>query len=163
MTEEVGCADSTLTQRGISFADDHAAIDWFNNEVDGSPVIVEANVASAYLCYTGRFSVTTGLPAVIGWANHESQQRDNPDLGTRQREVQTLYSSTDQATKLSILRQYGVNYIIVGALERNIIIDGEPYADPAGLETFELMVGTSLEIAFQSGDTVVYRVLPSTT
>jgi YYY domain-containing protein len=162
MTDEVGCGDSTLDQRGISFADDHAAIDWFNIEVEGTPVIAEASVASAYLCYTSRFSVTTGLPTIIGWPNHESQQRDNPDLDTRQRDVRTLYSSTGPGTKETILRQYGVEYVVVGALERNIFIEGDPYAGPAGLATFEQMVGTTLEIAFQSGDTVIYRVLPAT-
>ena len=32
--------------------------------------------------------------------------------------------------------------------------------NPAGIDTFKDMVGESLEVAFESGDSVVYRVLP---
>ncbi len=158
-TFSCGTGDDYPTE-GISFADDHAAIDWFNEQVNGTPVIAEANTGSPYVCFGGRFSVSTGLPTILGWLNHQTQQRNNPDLTQRYRDIGRLYSSTDPETKESILRQYDVEYIVVGALERNLLVDGDPYADPAGLATFDAMVGTTLEVAFQSGDTIVYRVLP---
>ncbi len=156
------CTDPPTSRTGMSFADDRAAIDWFNDEVDGSPVIAELSLYNAYYCLPSRFSVSTGLPTILGWRNHESQQRYPDDLDPRLRDVETLYDSTDPDAKLDILRRYGVEYVVVGTLERDLTDGGRPTVDPSGLDTFEAMVGTSLEVAFQHGETTVYRVLPAT-
>lgn len=148
----------------ISFEDDLAAIDWLNEHVEGSPVIAEASIGP-YRCDGSRFSIATGLPTIIGWENHLTQQRFPEGLSERVSDVRTLYTSTDAATKLSILRRYGVEYVIVGSLERlNISVGqgGECVADPRpqSILVFDQMVGSSLEIAFQQGGTTIYRVLP---
>ncbi|CAA9543783.1 MAG: hypothetical protein AVDCRST_MAG33-265 [uncultured Thermomicrobiales bacterium] len=158
------CTDPLRSDGNLRFQDDRAAIDWFNREVDGAPVIAELNLDNPYFCFASRFSVSTGLPTIIGWQNHESQQRYPDDLGPRQRDVATLYASSDPDEKLAILREYDVEYVVVGALERDLTDGpGRPVVDPAGLATFDAMVGTSLEVAFQQGGTTVYRVLPATT
>jgi uncharacterized membrane protein len=64
--------------------------------------------------------------------------------------------------KLAILRQYNVQYVVVGDVERYSYVGNEQYATPEGIAAFDAMVGTSLEIAFQSGTTTIYRVLPVT-
>ncbi len=155
------CTDVPTSRTGMSFSDDRAAIDWFNSEVNGSPVIAELSLEYAYWCLPSRFSVSTGLPTILGWRNHESQQRYSDDLGPRLSDVETLYNSTDLKAKLDILREYGVEYIVVGTLERQLTDEGRPVVDPAGLVAFEGMVGTSLEVAFEQGETTVYRVLPA--
>jgi hypothetical protein len=66
--------------------------------------------------------------------------------------------------KLGILRKYDVRYVVVGQLERlypQIVGNDCAPTDPVdGIAALEGMVGTSLEVAFRSGSTVVYRVLP---
>ena len=154
------CYATTQAGRGIGFEDDRAAIDWFNANVDGAPVIAELSRIPAYVCFPSRFSISTGLPTILGWQNHESQQRYPDELGPRLDDVETLYDSSDPQVKLDILRQFDVQYVVVGALERGLTERGRPVVDPAGLAAFEGMVGTSLEVAFQQGGTTVYRVLP---
>jgi uncharacterized membrane protein len=56
------------------YADDRAVIEWFNEHVAGTPVIAEASFGE-YRCAGSRISIHTGLPDVIGWQYHDSQQR----------------------------------------------------------------------------------------
>lgn len=144
----------------IAFADDRKVIAWFNDEVSGTPVIAEASIGP-YRGNGSRISIATGLPTIIGWARHESQQRDGAPIAGRLVDLRDLYNTTDPARKLSIIEQYGVEYIVVGDVERFSIdpATDRPFASPTGLDSFSSMVGTSLEVAFASGETVVYRVL----
>ncbi len=142
----------------ISFAGDKAVIDWFNTHVAGTPVIAEASIGP-YRGNGSRISIATGLPTILGWDRHEFQQRFPEGILERDADVRTLYESPDPQTKLQIIAKYGVNYVIVGDVERKTIIDGERYASEAGLKAFDEMVGTSLEIAFRAGTTTVYRVV----
>jgi uncharacterized membrane protein len=146
----------------INFAEDRAVIDWFNANVAGTPVIAEA-AFGPYRCNGSRISIATGLPAVIGWVNHQTQQRDADDLVTRERDLQTLYTDPDVAEKREIIARYGIEYIVVGELERlHPRIDGSncvPDGSVAGIQSFDEMVGSMLRVAFRSGSTVVYRVV----
>jgi YYY domain-containing protein len=149
--------------RRLRFDDDRKVIDWFNEKIEGAPVIAEASIGP-YRCNGSRISIHTGLPAVIGWQRHEQQQRPADGLAQRVDDLHTLYASTDPAEKLSILRTYNVDYVVVGELERVYPeINGAncvPTDPTAGIAIFESMVGTSLEVAFTTGETVIYRVLP---
>ena len=160
---------ATLTNHNgetIGFAGDRDAIYWFLNDVAGTPVLMEAHIGP-YRGNGSRFSINTGLPAVIGWANHETQQRYISGIDERVRAVDEFYDTTDLQRKLEILTEYGVEYVIVGDVERlttfEVLEDGEQvvryWADPAGIAAIESMVGTYLEPAFESGSTVVYRVI----
>jgi len=147
----------------ITFAEDRAVIDWFNREVPGSPVVAEASIGP-YRCNGSRISIGTGLPTIIGWERHLQQQRVGADLGGRVRDVDLLYRSTDPDVKANILRRYGVAYVVVGDLERRYPIADDTCAatgSTAGIATLADMIGSTLEIAFQAGETIVYRVLPS--
>jgi uncharacterized membrane protein len=143
----------------IFFRGDRAAIAWFNSEVAGSPVIAEASIG-AYRGNGSRISIATGLPTVLGWDNHESQQRYSPGIEVRRADVRLLYDSPDPAVKRAIIDSYDIEYIIVGDVERKSLTDGgtERYASPEGLEAFAPMVGTSFEIAFEEEGTTVYQV-----
>jgi uncharacterized membrane protein len=144
----------------IAFADDLKAIDWFNEHVEGSPVIAEAAIGP-YRGDGSRFSIATGLPDVIGWDHHESQQRYPDGIAERMLDVRTLYDSADIDEKREILLKYNVRYVIVGDVERDTNYSGQLYASPDGIAAFNKMVGSTLEVAFKSGSTTVYRVIPT--
>lgn len=146
----------------LSFEGDHAAIDWLNRNVDGSPVIAEASIGP-YRCNGSRISIGTGLPTIIGWERHQQQQRYRELLPERVADVRTLYTSSDPAEKEAILRKYNVAFVVVGDIEREYIVpngnDCQATESPAGVEAFDAMVGSTLEPVFTGNDTVIYRVL----
>ena len=145
-------------QAVIGFTGDRAAIDWFNESVPGSPVIVEASIGP-YRGNGSRIAIHTGLPTVIGWDNHETQQRYAGPIYDRVDDVERLYRTDDPGEKMRILAAYDVEYVVVGELEHRFARDGRQYATPEGIAAFEAMVGTELEIAFRHGETTVYRVV----
>ena len=66
---------SVYNMNGIDMdlSQDYRAIQWLQDNVEGSPVIVEAQ---AYEYRWGnRFTIYTGLPGVVGWNYHQRQQR----------------------------------------------------------------------------------------
>ncbi len=146
-------AHYTDNEQTLTLEHDRRAILWMLDNIQGSPVIVEAN--TPLYRWGGRVSVYTGLPSVVGWDWHQQQQR--APLGSevvtwRVDDVRELYNTPDTAVAERILRHYGVEYIYAGELER-------AYYDPDGLLKFERMVGDSLELAYQDGATRIYRVL----
>ena len=63
-----------------------------------------------------RISTYTGRPTVLGWQGHELQW--SHDVGTRRDDVQTLYTTGDAAAARELVDRYGVDYAVVGPLER---------------------------------------------
>ncbi|HEV2127566.1 MAG TPA: DUF2298 domain-containing protein [Thermomicrobiales bacterium] len=103
----------------VSAASDRAAIAWLREQVQGTPVILEAQLP-AYR-WGGRISSTTGLPTVLGWTWHEIQQRPGhgPIVDQRVSDVATIYGSPHGLEAVEpLLERYGVKLIIVGDLER---------------------------------------------
>lgn len=136
--------------------EDVEIIRYLRAQADGYPVIAEWY--NNEYNWNSRFSVQTGLPAIVGWANHMRQQYGEslaPEVEYRIAAMQTLYTSDDVDTMRNIIQQYGVKYIIVGLLERE-------NASPAALEQFEAMAqGGELQQVFKSGEAVVYQVTDS--
>ena len=119
----------------ISYRD---CIDWFNQNVKGSPVICEGygvsykdyNIVSAY----------TGLPTVIGWEGHEwlwrfkgviNKEKDilesDPDndvwktyLFPRHADVDIIYMSEDVDEIKEVIDKYNIEYIVLGNIEYKI-------------------------------------------
>lgn len=141
----------TTTADDVTFRldEDLPLITWLRQNVQGSPVIVEA-VGPLYR-WTGRISQYTGLPAVIGWDWHQIQQRTDYAHLVQQRrtEVQLFYTdpSTDAAERF--LRKYRVRYVIVGTEERI-------HGTPAGLAKFTSM--PALTEVFRNGESIIYAV-----
>ena len=78
------------------------------------------------------------------------------------RAVQAFYQTDSVEEKIDFLLRYGVEYVIVGDLERYGVLgenENAPYSTEAGIAAIESMVGNGLEIAFQQGSTTVYRVV----
>ena len=100
-----------------------------------------------------RVAIYTGLPTVIGWDNHQSQQRGyGPTIQDRIVDVQRIYSTTSAEDALRLLHKYDVEYIYVGDIERH-------YYPERGLEKFRSMVGAELELAYSNPTVEIYRVL----
>ena len=137
----------------MDLSHDYRAIRWMQDNVQGSPIIVEANTTE-YKWGT-RFTIYTGLPGVVGWSWHQRQQRTlSPQLVTgRIDEVNAFYTTEDPQAAREFLRKYNVQYIIVGQLERL------EYPAP-GINKFEQFNGQLWNSVHRDGDTIVYRVNP---
>ncbi len=142
--------DSGIT---MDLSQDHRAIRWLQENVEGSPVIVEANQVEYH--WATRYTIYTGLPGVVGWNWHQRQQRGadpNANVQARVDAVNDFYTTTDTSAAHNFLEQYDVQYIILGQLER------AHYAGP-GLEKFPAAEGVLWESVYQDQDTVIYQVL----
>ena len=126
------------------FPEDATAIRWLDENIEGQPIVLEAN-GDSYSDYE-RVSAMTGLPTVLGWYVHEWLWRgDTLDLNTRAADVEQIYTSADVSLVEKLLKEYDVSYIFVGAKER------EKY--DALNETTLLQVG---KIVYQDEQTGTY-------
>jgi YYY domain-containing protein len=124
--------------------DDFAVIEWIRANVTGLPVILEAT-GNPY-SYYARFASNTGLPTIMGWANHEGLWRSHePGVEQRKQEVARIYNATNLEDVNGLLDRYRVRYIVVGELER------KDYK-ASGLEKFK-----ALKVAFASNGTTLYE------
>ncbi len=119
-----GMAYMAYAMRGelsTSFAtdEDYQAIQWMQSNVEGSPVIVEANIPE-YRWGT-RFTIYTGLPGVVGWNWHQRQQRvavGEEQVTDRVIAVTNFYMTRSVNDAMTFLRRYQVKYIVWGRLEQ---------------------------------------------
>ena len=129
------------------YVEDVGAIKWLKENIEGSPVVLEAN-GDSYSEYE-RVSAMTGLPTVMGWYVHEWLWRnDVADLNEKSGEIETIYTSTDTARVQELIEKYDISYIFVGSCER------EKYGENlnnAGLESLG-------EIVYQDPDYETYIV-----
>jgi YYY domain-containing protein len=139
-------------QQDMRMPDDFAGINWMLDNIPGTPVIVEG--LSPLYHWRNRVTNFTGLPSVVGWDHHQSQQRGEYAwmVQDRVRDVEALFQTPSLAEARRILDRYQVEYIYVGQQER-------VYYPAAGLEKFEQMVGTDLERVYQQGAVTIYRVV----
>jgi YYY domain-containing protein len=135
----------------MDLSQDYRAIRWMQDNVQGSPVIVEANCPEYRWC--SRFTIYTGLPGVVGWNWHQRQQRALMSnwVWDRIGEITAFYTTTDPAAAQAFLKKYNVRYIIVGQLERAEYI-GE------GLLKFDAYNGKLWQEVYRDEQTVIYEV-----
>ncbi len=138
----------------VQLADDKAAMQWLLHNVQGSPVILEAQIPEYR--WGSRFSVYTGLPTVQGWNWHQRQQRSvvpSTEVERRVNQVQEIYDTPDLLRAHSLIDLYGVRYIVVGGLER-------AYYSPEGLAKFDALVQQGLlKPVYQGGAVTIYEVV----
>ena len=146
-------------ENGISFNfdEDADALAWMRQNITGTPIVLEAQTEGYR--WGGRVSIYTGLPTLLGWPWHETQQRSvaqvTPILDSRKAIIEQIYTSPDPLETRRTLQLYGIEYVYVGQLERALY-------DAAGLAKFDEMAAQGLvENAYTTGGTTVYRVLPS--
>jgi YYY domain-containing protein len=143
----------------MELSQDYRAIRWIQDNVQGSPVIVEANCSEYRWCT--RFTTYTGLPGVLGWNWHQRQQRAllaNNAIFDRVAEIGEFYTTTDVDAALAFLKKYQVKYIIVGQLERNTYLPIAPGLD--GLAKFKEYKGKYWKAVYRDAETMIYEVIP---
>ena len=60
----------------------------------------------------------TGLPTVLGWYVHEWLWRnDTGDLNQKSADIQSIYTSSDEALVKFLIDKYEISYIVVGSRE----------------------------------------------
>lgn len=143
------CVDGALDPIQLQW--DYHAIRWLQDNVEGSPVVLEAH-ANQY-CWNTRISQYTGLPIVLGWPWHQQQQRNDGNLiRDRARDVETIYSTPNHGRALGLLEEYGVGYVVVGDLER-------AYYGNVGTAKFDAMVAEgSLTLEYFNEGTSIYGI-----
>ncbi len=141
--------------RMMDLSQDYRAIRWMQENVKGSPVILEAN--TPLYRWGSRFSIYTGLPTIIGWDWHQRQQRAavQNDFSVQNRifDVAEIYNSLSKETVRELLERYTVKYIIVGQLE-------QAYYEPGGLSKFSQWNGDLWMEVYRDMDTIIYEVIP---
>jgi uncharacterized membrane protein len=139
----------------IPLEDDYKMIRWLQDNIPGTPTIIESHSWREYL-WQGRVAIYTGMPTVLGWRFHQTQQRTFEGMGVlinqRRANINGFYSTTSVDDALDIIRFYHIQYIIVGGLER-------AYYPTQGLLKFEDMVEAGLlEKVYAEGRSTVYKV-----
>lgn len=133
---------------------DRDGIRWLRENVNGSPVVAEGNTDPHNYRWGSRISIYTGLPTIIGWGWHQTQQRLGEQAAVHRRlgDVRTLFTTRDHRRASDILRHYNVEYIYVGRLERL-------YYPPEGLAKFDAMGDLGVRLAYTNPQVKIYRVI----
>lgn len=161
-------SNNTPMQESGNLMPYYYAIQWFNENVAGNPVILETygdsytdcNIVSAY----------TGLQTVCGWQTHEQLWRfhgiideetnllvsdPNNDvweifLNPRHADINTVYTSNNPQEIQNIIDKYNIEYIIIGDLE----------TQRHGMNNSEV-IKTLGTVTFEYGSLVIVRVAPT--
>ncbi|MCI0398359.1 MAG: DUF2298 domain-containing protein [Chloroflexi bacterium] len=148
---------TTYNDRGqtVELDYDYDALQWIQRNIEGSPVIAEANDGTAYRSVGNRVAMYTGLPTIIGWDWHQRQQRavvPGAMVPNRITDITNLYNTLDTAEALAIIEKYEVKYIYAGQLEWI-------YYNPEGLLKFDRMVEQGLlREVYRNGGVSIYEV-----
>lgn len=135
----------------MDLSEDYYAIQWIQDHVKGSPVIVEANTVEYR--WGSRFSIYTGLPSVVGWNWHQRQQRaalPSEWVTDRVNKITNFYNTMDIDKALNFIEKYDVKYIIVGQLENALY--------PNGIDKFNEYNNIHWKEVFHIGETRVFEV-----
>ncbi|MEO0561732.1 MAG: DUF2298 domain-containing protein, partial [Chloroflexota bacterium] len=106
---------------------DYELIHWMQENIEGTPVIMEGQSESEYR-WGSRISIYTGFPSVIGWNFHQRQQRTFSPMPQmvqqRVANVNSFYSTDDVQIAANILQHYNVEYVVISTLEQIRYKDG---------------------------------------
>ena len=144
--------EAVYLRKGIEldFATDRPGIEWLRGNVDGSPVVVEAQ----WDLYTwaNRISIYTGLPTVLGWDWHQTQQRHDYrwEVQRRRAAVNEFYTTRDVEGAREFLDEFNVKYVYVGELERGAY-------PTSGIAKFDEMPELNLHPVFEQGPVKIYE------
>ena len=140
---------------------EYDAIEWLKQNAPPGAAIVEAVGEWSDWALVSR---STGLPTIVNWLGHQKQWRggwEQFDADTteethalrdkyfneRAGEVELIYTTLDPAEAQLILYKYDIDYVYIGARER----------DKYGIEGISKFDAIAAPV-FQQGDVVIYRV-----
>jgi len=108
-------ASQALTSRSPA---DAAAIGWLERSAPRNAVILEAS-GDPYSEFA-RISSHTGIPTLLGWANHEGLWRNNEqEIGDRATYLKVFYGG-DERLADAVVRKYKVTHVVLGEMERKL-------------------------------------------
>jgi YYY domain-containing protein len=148
-------------EQTYSIAGDRELFAYLRDNIEDYPVIAEAagfpcggNYCRTYYWHS-RVASYTGLPTVIGWRHHLGQQYPHQilELDRRAADMERFYSSEDPAEILDIIREYDIDYVVYGTLERYVSAERNEIA----MET--LVEQGVLRIEYQRENTRLYKVI----
>ncbi len=140
----------------LKLSDDLAAIRWLRENIVGSPLVLEATSAAdphpRLYGWGNRVAIYTGLPTIIGWDNHQRQQRNGtPLIEQRTGDVLKIYATANADETQRLLQQYRVDFIYYGGLEK--------FHYPAGEAKFaDLAARGALTPVYNQQNTLIYKV-----
>jgi YYY domain-containing protein len=150
---------------GDTAPDELAALRWLSTHASVDDVILEAQ-SCAYQPWggipTARVSAFTGVPTVLGWANHEGQWRASQptrmaQIDARGAAIAAMYADPS----LTLVETYGVTLLYVGPYEREGVGRACPTAGPYPAVLTAMFPGPGWELAFSSREVAIYRRIPS--
>ena len=135
----------------MNLTEDYQAILWMQENVEGSPVIVEASPTEYK--FGSRYTMYTGLPGVVGWNYHQRQQRGPVSylVWDRVNGIHDFYNTDKIPDARRFLDQYNVRYIIVGQMEKGM------YSEE-GIAKFPAFEGELWSLVYDRDNTQIYRV-----
>ena len=139
-------------KQAIELKWDAEAIRWLQDNIQGSPVILEAHTEQYR--WGGRMANYTGLPTVLGWPWHQIQQRGpySREVHYRARDVRTMYETEDVELLADLMAKYEVKYVVAGDLERI-------FYSPEQVGKFDIMArNETFKKVFDNGRTAVYEL-----
>ncbi len=139
--------DGSLHASRFLSPDEQQAVAWLQGIAQGQDFVIAEAAKDDYNPEFARFSTATGVPAVVGWRGHEDQWRGGrcSECDERMKDLAGLYTTTDQAEMDRIVKKYGITFVIVGDVERQL------YPGP-GMDKFQ-----SMPVAAQYGAVTIYR------
>ena len=160
----------------FDFKYDAQAINEFYNHVSGTPIVLQASIAP-YRGGGSMVTINTGLPTVLGWDHHETQQRyisqiyqrSFIDRGQNTGDIREIYTTDDINRALQLLNHYHVTYVHLGVVERAAEVEGPPtkegvrqydqFMSDVGYAKFDTMVKLGLlDVAYQNQGVAVYKL-----
>ncbi len=130
---------------------DYAAIAWLRQNAVTARVVLEASGGSYDRDGAGRISMSTGIPTLLGWDGHEAQWRGRAYglmAQGRTEAIEAIYRTADPTQLSNLLTQWGVDYVVVGALERN-----KYRLQPGALARLD----RALDLVYDENDVRIYR------
>jgi uncharacterized membrane protein len=133
----------------IELQGDYQAIRWLQENVAGTPVVVEAPVGY-YREFGGRVSSYSGLPALYN-DQHEREQRYGWQNARRSRAVDEFFMTTDLTRVIEIAHELDVSYVYIGPLERTLY--------PRTAKFDRLVSQGELTVAYRNQQVTIYKVI----
>lgn len=109
---------------------DYAIIEWIRSHIKGTPVLVE-RYSRSFDHQSTRISMHTGVPTYLGWDNHVFLRGASwKEINKRKRDIDYIFSSSDPLKVYELMVKKGMNFLVVGNLERK-------YYSSKGLDKFK--------------------------
>lgn len=139
--------------------EDDAAIRFLNDHIPDQPCLVEF-VGEGYNSWGSRFSIFTGIPALMGWDGHVGEWVGKwlgDDIRKRFDATETVFQNNDPLYVKKVLDAYGVRLVMVGSLERRGVPGRKGGYPPEGLAKFS----TFLPLIYKNPGVEIYYNPPA--